>query len=193
MAHKGSGGTIPRCGENLRRARARFVAVVLAGLAALAAAGCGYGVAGRATRIPPDVKTIAIVPFENRTSTYRIEQRMTQAVVQEFLSRTRYRIVPDAKDADAVLRGEIVNVDSIAVVYDTTTGRATTMLVTVKMKVELDDRNSKALFHDDNFVFRQPYELSTDVTSFFDEEAPALDRMARDFASRLVSDVLENF
>jgi len=63
----------------------------------------------------------------------------------------------------------------------------------VKMKVELDDRNSKALFQDDNFVFRQPYEISTDVTSFFDEEAPALDRMAHDFATRLVADVLENF
>ena len=190
--HKTRVGTIPRGGENLRWASTRFVALVLAGLAAVAA-GCGYGVAGRATRIPPDVKTIAIVPFENKTSTYRIEQRMTQAVVQEFLSRTKYRIVPDAKDADAVLRGEIVNLDSIAVVYDTTTGRATTMLVTVKMKVELDDRNSKALFQNDNFVFRQSYELSTDVTSFFDEEAPALDRMARDFAARLVSDVLENF
>jgi hypothetical protein len=67
------------------------------------------------------------------------------------------------------------------------------MLVTVKMKVELDDRNHKAIFQNDNFVFRQPYEISTDVTSFFDEQAPALDRMARDFASRLVSDVLENF
>jgi len=133
------------------------------------------------------------VPFENKSSSYRIEQRMTQAVVQEFLSRTKYRIVSDARDADAVLRGQIVNLDSIAVVYDTATGRATTMLVTVKMKVELDDRSSKALFQNDNFVFRQPYEISTDVPSFFDEEAPALDRMARDFASRLVSDVLENF
>ena len=61
------------------------------------------------------------------------------------------------------------------------------------MKVELDDRNSKPLFKSDNFVFRQPYEISTDITSFFDEESPALDRMSRDFASRLVSDVLENF
>jgi len=166
--------------------------IVLAGVGWVLS-GCGYGVAGRATRIPPDVKTIAVVPFENKTSTYRIEQRMSQAVVQEFISRTRYRIVADPKDADAVLRGQIVNLDSIAVVYDTTTGRATTMLVTVTMKVELDDRNSKPLYSSDNFVFRQPYEISTDITSFFDEESPALDRMSHDFAARLVSDVLENF
>ena len=177
-------------GPRRRRKYLRFLA--LGGIAALAA-GCGYEVGGRGTRLPPDIKTIAVVPFQNKTSTYRIEQRMSQAVVQEFLSRTKYRIVSDPKEADAVLHGEIENLDSIAVVYDSTTGRATTMLVTVKMKVELDDRNSKALFQDDNFVFRQPYEISTDVTSFFDEEAPALDRMAHDFATRLVADVLENF
>jgi outer membrane lipopolysaccharide assembly protein LptE/RlpB len=190
LAHDGSDGTGKPAATS--RGVKRALPLALAGLAALAS-GCGYGVAGRATRIPPDVKTIAVLPFVNATSTYRIEQRMSQAVVQEFLSRTKYRIVPDVKDADAVLHGEILTLDSAAVVYDTTTGRATTMLVTVKMKVELDDRNHKAIFQNDNFVFRQPYEISTDVTSFFDEQAPALDRMARDFASRLVSDVLENF
>jgi hypothetical protein len=33
----------------------------------------------------------------------------------------------------------------------------------------------------------------TQVESFFQEGDPALDRMARDFAARLVSAVLENF
>jgi hypothetical protein len=49
------------------------------------------------------------------------------------------------------------------------------------------------LYQNDNYVFRQPYEISTDVTSFFQEEGPALDRMSQDFASRLVADILENF
>ncbi|HXR10347.1 MAG TPA: LptE family protein [Candidatus Acidoferrales bacterium] len=192
MSLKRSARTAPGSRDWNLRSRAGWFGLVLAALAG-ANFGCGYGVAGRATRIPPDVKTIAVVPFVNKTSTYRIEQRMSQAVVQEFISRTKYRIVSDPKDADAVLHGEITSLDSIAVVYDTTTGRATTMLVTVNMKVELEDRNSKPLFQSDNFVFRQPYEISTDITSFFDEESPALDRMAHDFAARLVSDVLENF
>ncbi len=45
----------------------------------------------------------------------------------------------------------------------------------------------------DNYLFREAYEISTDPTSFFDEQDPALDRMAKDFASRLVADVMENF
>jgi len=48
-------------------------------------------------------------------------------------------------------------------------------------------------FQNDDFVFREQYEVSTDVSSFFEEQQPALDRMARDFAARLVSALLENF
>jgi len=51
----------------------------------------------------------------------------------------------------------------------------------------------KFLFHSDNFVFRNEYEISTDVKSFFEEQDPALDRLARDFAQRLVAAVTENY
>ena len=53
--------------------------------------------------------------------------------------------------------------------------------------------NDKILYHTDNFVFRSEYEISTDVTSFFSEQDPALDRVAKDFAQRLVAAVVENY
>jgi hypothetical protein len=77
---------------------------------------------------------------------------------------------------------------------NTTTARATTMLVSVHMKVSLEERETKkVLYKNDNYLFREPYEISTDPSKFFDEQGPALERMSRDFAARLVSDVLENF
>jgi len=51
----------------------------------------------------------------------------------------------------------------------------------------------KVLYHNDNFLFRNQYEISTDVKSFFEEQDPALGRMAQDFAKRLVAAVTENF
>jgi hypothetical protein len=75
-----------------------------------------------------------------------------------------------------------------------TTAQATAMLVTMKCEVTFTERSTdKVLYHNDNFVFRNEYELSTDVKSFFQEGDPALDRMARDFASRVVAAVTENF
>ena len=68
------------------------------------------------------------------------------------------------------------------------------MLISVHMKVRLEERETgKILYQNDNYLFREPYELSTDPSRFFDEQDPALQRMSRDFASRLVADVLENF
>jgi hypothetical protein len=42
-------------------------------------------------------------------------------------------------------------------------------------------------------VFRDEYQIPTDVKSFFEEQDPALERMSRDLASHVVSNVLENF
>jgi hypothetical protein len=68
------------------------------------------------------------------------------------------------------------------------------MLVSVHMKVLLEETGTnKTLYRNDNYLFRQPYEISTDPSKLFDEQGPALERMSRDFAARLVSDVLENF
>jgi hypothetical protein len=161
--------------------------------AVLAASGCGYHVVGRANTLPAGAHTIAIPAFVNRTTQFRIEQILTQAVVHEFIARTKYRVVPEADSADLVLQGEVTNLASGAVLFDPTTGRATTVLVTMNLRVALQDRAGKILYRNNNFVFREPYQISVDIPSFFQEEGPALDRMSRDFAAQFVSDVLENF
>jgi hypothetical protein len=171
---------------------------------AILVSACGYHVGGTASRLPPGLKVIAVPVLENRTSRYRIEQRMTDAVVHEFLARTKYRIVSKEDSADAVLRGEITSFEATPAVFDTTAApnstintpiaRATVMLVSVHMKVWLEERETKKiLYRNENYLFREPYEVSTFPATFFDEQGPAMGRMARDFASRLVSDILENF
>ena len=185
-----------------------FLPLCLCVSVAILFSSCGYHVSGTSSRLPPGLKVIDVAPFENRTNQYRVEQRMTQAVVREFLARTRFRVVSTEESADAVLHGEITTMESSPVVFDTTptqnsptsptsttsTARATTMLVSVHMKVSLEERETKKiLYKNDNYLFREVYEISTDPSKFFDEQAPALDRMARDLASRLVSDVVENF
>jgi Lipopolysaccharide-assembly len=174
----------------------RRCALSLAGLilCLVDATGCGYHVAGRSSSLPKNVRVIAVPALENKTASYRIEQRLTAATVHEFLAKTSYRIVSDPANADAVLRGKVLIVEAAPLLFDTATGRATTMLVTVKCEVTLEDRESgKALYHTDNFLFRNEYEISTDVKSFFEEQDPALDRLAQDFAARLVAAVTENY
>lgn len=172
-------------------------ATVLTGVVMIVGAlinGCGYHVAGRTTLLPLNVKTIAVLALENHTNQYRIEQRLTEALVREFLARTSFRVVPDAQQADAVLRGSISSLDANVVLFDSTNGRATTMLLTMRCEVTLRERETqKVFYHNDNFVFRDEYQITSDLKSFFEERDPALDRMARAFARRLVAAVVEGF
>ena len=160
----------------------------------LTLSGCGYHVAGRSDALPPGIHVIAVPALENATTSYRIEQRLTSATVREFLAKTPYKVVSNPSDGDAVLHGKVVGLEVVPLLFDTASGRATTMLVTVKCEVTLTQTSTqKVLYHNDNFLLRNEYELSTNVTSFFEEQDPALDRVARDFAQRLVAAVTENY
>jgi outer membrane lipopolysaccharide assembly protein LptE/RlpB len=156
--------------------------------------GCGYHTAGHAVQLPDNVKTIAIPVFKNETLTYRIEQMLTAAVVREFTTQTRYRILNDpGQDADATLRGTVLSTTASPLTYDTATGRAASVLIVVSIKVTLTDRNGKVLYQNPAYLFREQYELSQDLASFFEEDSPAFRRLSQDFARTLVSNILEGF
>ena len=158
------------------------------------AGGCGYQVAGRAAHLPSGWKAIAVPAFTNDTTRYRIEQRLTQSVVREFIERTKYRIVQNAASADAVVRGEILSIETSPVLFNATTGEVTTMLVTLHVKVNLiDNQTQKSVYRNDDMVLRDEYQISPDVKSFFEEQDPALERISRNFASHLVANILEGF
>ena len=179
---------------------AQMCAVILV---IVALGGCGYHIAGKSDSLPKSIHVIAVPALENKTASYRIEQRLTSATVHEFLAKTRYRVVPNPANADAVLRGKVLSLEAVPLLFDTKTGRATAMLVTVKCEITFEERESgKILYHSDNFLFRNQYEISvninnptdpTSVRNFFDEQDPALERLAQDFATRLVAAVIENY
>jgi outer membrane lipopolysaccharide assembly protein LptE/RlpB len=184
------------CSKKLRSAArsAAPLAVICALLVAAGITGCGYHVAGRAGNLPADWTTIAVPAFKNDTTRYRIEQRFTTAVVRQFVQRTKYRIVPDPANADAVLHGEVVSIETDPMLFNATTGQVTMMLVTVHTKVQLiGAKAEKPIYENNDMVFRDEYQISSDVQSFFEEQDPALERMSRDFAAQLVSNVLETF
>src|SRR5712664_948511 len=182
---------------SLNRARAanpRSAALLLLLASCCYLAACGYHVAGRSDALPKNIHVIAVPALENATNSYRIEQKLTSATVHEFLAATPYKISSDPSGADAVLRGKVLTVETVPLLFDTQSGRATTMLVILRCEVTLTQTEpQKILYHSDNFIFRNEYEISTDVKSFFEEQDPALDSMEQDFDKRLVAAVTENF
>jgi outer membrane lipopolysaccharide assembly protein LptE/RlpB len=166
-----------------------------AGMALLAIlTGCGYHTAGHAVQLPENVKTIAVPAFVNETSTYRIEQMLTSSVVREFTTRTHYHLLnTPGEAADATLRGTVLSTSASPLTYNSTTGQAASVLVVVSVRVSLTDRQGKVLYQNPSYLFREQYEVSQDLASFFEEDSPAFRRLSQDFARTLVSNILEGF
>ena len=164
-------------------------------LAFLVLTGCGYHTLGAATQLPPEVHTISVRFLENKTQHYHTEVEMTEALVSELNTRTRYHVVPakDAGEADATLSGLILTETITPYTYNSNTGQTSTYMITLSANITLTDRNHRVLYQHTNYQFHQQYEATSDLASFIQEDSPAEKRIARDFARTLVSDILESF
>ena len=149
--------------------------------------------AGRGA-LPPDVKTVAVPVFANKSREYRIEQRMTAAVTRELIERTHYKVTSDPGEADAVIEGSVNSVSTGVIAFNITTGAATALQVVVDANVRvIDSHTQKVLFSNPRYVFREEYQVSQSNSQLFEEEGPALERLSHDFARTLVTDILGNF
>lgn len=156
--------------------------------------GCGYRLAGRLDRLPGNVRTIAVPAFANLTNRHTLAQRLPGAITREFISRTRYRIVADPNEADAVLHGVVVNYASYPTVFDPATARAAGVQMSVTLQIQLRERTTGALlFSRPHFEVRERYEITVDQRAYFDESDAALERLCRDVARQVVSAIRENF
>jgi outer membrane lipopolysaccharide assembly protein LptE/RlpB len=156
--------------------------------------GCGYHTAGKVNVLPDKIRTLAVPAFINQSQTYKIEQRLTEAVVHELVARTHYHIVNEVSDAaDATLQGTVLSTYTTPLTYDSQTGRAASVLVVVNVKILLKDKQGQVLFQNPSYLFREQYQVTSDLNTFFEEDSPAFERLSRDFARTLVSNILEGF
>ncbi|MPY86609.1 MAG: hypothetical protein GEU99_01660 [Luteitalea sp.] len=167
-------------------------------LAVVCTVGCGYSLAGRGSYLPAHIRTIGIPPFVNRTSVFNVEQVLTERVRQEFIGRGKYKVIPQATNADAVLSAEITNIDVVPTAFnqDQQASRYAFRLIA---KLELRDiKSNKVVWQDPSRVFSEEYDLtssqgSVDANALLGSDNAALDRIANDFARTTVSAILEAF
>ena len=160
-----------------------------------AACGCGYHTVGSATHLPPGIATIDVPIFQTKVVNFHTEVAFTKAVVDELTSRTKDRVTESdhPRPADAVLRGTILTETYTPLTYNSQTGQSSSYLITVTASVVLTGADGKVLYKNDHFLFRSQYQETADLASFIQEDSPAVERMANDFAKSLVSDLMESF
>src|SRR5206468_3993519 len=87
---------------------------------ALTLSGCLYGFAGGGL---PNIKTVAILPFDNQTAEPALTKEVNDAVLEAFQRRLGLRIAGES-NADAVVRGKVSRYDpDVPLVYRAGQGR----------------------------------------------------------------------
>jgi outer membrane lipopolysaccharide assembly protein LptE/RlpB len=169
----------------------RLVSALLVLAAALPLLQCGYRLSGHGRNLPPGAEAIAIPPFKNLTTRPQAEQFVTFAVRDEFVRRSRLRLVESQRDADLLLEGTIAAFTVSPLSYSDQ-GVANQYEVRLSLDVRLIELQSGAIvFQGTGLSFREAYE--TDNADFFSQETGSLTRIAEKFASSIVATILENF
>lgn len=148
----------------------------------------------RKSGLPEHVRTVAVPAFQNQAVRYRVEHRFTDAVMNEVIRRGKgLRVQSEPEGADIVIDGTIKSFAFYGVLLDTQ-GRARIFEVAISAAVTVRDRvKNRVLYDNQDHTFRGEFEFTDDPRSFFNEEDPAVERLARSFAESLVSTLVNGF
>jgi hypothetical protein len=168
--------------------------VTAVALVSVLAGSCGYHMAGRGELLPATIKTISIPAFDNLSARYKLTDRLPEAIAREFITRTRYRVVPREEAADAVLRGAVVSYTSFPTILDPATSRAATVELRVMLQLNLVERSTgNVLFTRPAFEVRERYQISIDPARYYEESEDALLRASQQVARNVVTAILDSF
>jgi hypothetical protein len=142
----------------------RLTSGFLVTLSTLALGGC-YGFAGGG--LPPSIKTVAVLPFDNQTPEPTLTQEISQAVREAVEQRLGLRQSSEPR-ADAVVRGSITRYEpDLPVAYQAdpnqevnVTRRQVQITVTVEI---LDQKQGKPLWQRSGLVVRGDYQAGQEL------------------------------
>lgn len=135
----------------------RPVLCLLVAFLACVSAGCNYDQSGKYSATSngqykwqslyrEDVQTVYVPIFSNKDFHQGVENRLTQAVVQQIESRTPYKV--SSRDrADTILEGEIVSVGFNTISVDTKSVAPQEQLLTLKVNFTWKNLRTGAILH----------------------------------------------
>jgi PBP1b-binding outer membrane lipoprotein LpoB len=159
--------------------------------------GCGYALAGKGNTLPAYIKTIGVPPFQNLSTTPELDRMITDAVVVELQKRGKYSVVSETDGVDAILTGALQSVTPTAINF-TDAQQVSKYNVTVVARAEFKETKDNKITYSDTIRVTDEYDVvgglaGGDLATVFTQDRNALTRLAKSFATSLVSSILEKF
>jgi hypothetical protein len=166
--------------------RRRRLGTSLALVAALS--GCGYSLSGN---LPPDIRTVAVPVFKNRTLLPGLENVLTPAVARAFANSGRLRLVSLA-EADSVFEAEVLSYQLQSTAFSAQEN-VTEYRVVVTLNVHFRERGGRTLWRQDGLQDKADFRAPGQVAPLFPIDEAALQRVADELAAKIVTFAVEQF
>ena len=159
---------------------------------------CGYHFSGRGAIVPEGVRTLAVPVFFNATNEPYVDLEVTQAVLEEFITDGRLKIV-GLDEAELGLRGKIIKYDVSPTSYNVYNGQTYVQQYRVHIVVDalLEDlRSKKQLWREPavEATFISDYAVTIgDISATRTAKDAAIKKASQDIAWTIRSRVLEGF
>jgi hypothetical protein len=155
--------------------------------------GCGYSFAPRGENIDKRIQKIYVEPFDNKTSQAEIENYFRTAFINQFIQTSRFKMAPSAEDADAVVRGKIINFNTSPLSYlknDLAAEERATIILDVTFE---DHANGKIIWSSKNMTDSIDYTLNEDINMLSPARKQALNKLANDMAEKAFNLMMSGF
>ncbi len=180
--------------------RSKNVRFVIGLAAVFLVSSCGYHFSGTGAVVPEGLKTISIPVFFNGTNEPYIDVEVTQAVVEEFMTDGRLKVV-GLEEADLALIGRVIKYEVKPLSYNSASS-ALQYQVHLVVQARLENVRSKKILWQEPRIesgFISDYAVSYDVAGRADigltkiAKEAAIKKASQDMAWTLRSRVLEGF
>ena len=156
---------------------------------ALVLAGCGYSLRGS---LPGHIRTVAVPLFANKTQQPAVENFLTRAVIEAFVTSGRLKVVRP-EDADSILEGEIVGYQLDSLAYDERANvREYRLTVTLNLQFR-DVRQNVMLWRQEGVREKADFRVVGQVAATISSEESALRLAAVDIGRAIVNLAVDRF
>ncbi len=153
---------------------------------------CGYHVAGTSGSLPDGVTRIQVVLFENTTSEPFLEQRLTDAVIDQLRRHADLQVVAGEDRAEAVLSGTILSFNSHSSSFSGD-DRIGSYRAHLGVEVMLRRSGSDELLWSGRSQWSTDFDASAEVAQQADFKELGLDELSRRLAEEIVYQLLDDF
>jgi Lipopolysaccharide-assembly len=154
---------------------------------------CGYTFAPQGEYIDKRIQKVYIESFGNKTPQAEIENYVRTAFINQFIQYSRLKVVGSVEDADATVKGNVINFNTVALSYRANT-LAAEERATVTLELTFRERESgKIIWNAKNIQGTVEYKLEDDINLFPITRKNALTKLANDTAEKAFNLMMAGF